>query len=159
MTTRQAWHPRSSRPRGRGWVRVVEAADQAECVESWLTADELAEFRDLLLCKRREILGEAVSLHGEVARADAGDWDGRLSSLPTHAAEIASDTWEQELAADLFQNCRSLLKEIDDALGRVENNTYGICEATGRPISKTRLRAVPWARYCIEYAKANEISH
>jgi DnaK suppressor protein len=123
---------------------------------SHLTPDELAEFCDLLLSKRREILGEAVSLRNEVARANAEDQGGRLSSLPTHAAELASDTWEQELAADLFQNCRTLLKEIDDALERIESHTYGICAATGRPIPKTRLRAIPWARYCIEYAKANE---
>ena len=46
--------------------------------------------------------------------------------------------------------------EIDDALERIENKTYGVCVATHRPISDARLLAKPWAKYCIEYARARE---
>jgi len=51
---------------------------------------------------------------------------------------------------------RKLLREIDDALGRIEHRTYGICEGTGKPIPKTRLEAQPWAKYCVEYARMLE---
>jgi DnaK suppressor protein len=51
---------------------------------------------------------------------------------------------------------RKLLGEIDDALNRIANGTYGICEGTGKPITKARLEAQPWARYSIEYARMLE---
>ena len=51
---------------------------------------------------------------------------------------------------------RKLLIEIDNALQRIEKQTYGICESTGKPITKARLEAQPWARYCVEYARMLE---
>ncbi len=54
-------------------------------------------------------------------------------------------------------NERQLLKEIDAALQRIADHTYGICEATHKPIGKQRLRAKPWARYCIESAREKEL--
>jgi RNA polymerase-binding protein DksA len=51
---------------------------------------------------------------------------------------------------------RKLLQEIDDALQRIEEGAYGICEGTGKPIPKARLRAQPWARCCVEYARSLE---
>jgi RNA polymerase-binding protein DksA len=51
---------------------------------------------------------------------------------------------------------RKLLREIDDALERIEQGTYGICEGTGKPILKARLKAQPWARYCVDYARLLE---
>ncbi len=53
------------------------------------------------------------------------------------------------------QACR-LLSEIDDALQRIEDRKYGICEGTDKPISKARLEAQPWARYCVEHAQMLE---
>ena len=51
---------------------------------------------------------------------------------------------------------RKLLREIDGALQRIEDKTYGICEGTGKPIRKARLEAQPWARYSVEYARMLE---
>ncbi|MBA7640955.1 RNA polymerase-binding transcription factor DksA [subsurface metagenome] len=51
---------------------------------------------------------------------------------------------------------RKLLKEIDDALERIEQGIYSTCEATGKPVAKARLEAKPWARYCVEYARMLE---
>jgi RNA polymerase-binding transcription factor DksA len=51
---------------------------------------------------------------------------------------------------------RKLLREIDNALVRIEKKTYGICEGTGKSIPKARLEAQPWARYCVEYARMLE---
>jgi RNA polymerase-binding protein DksA len=71
-------------------------------------------------------------------------------------ADIGTDNYEQEFALGLMDSERKLLKEIDDALQRIEKRTYGICEGTGKPISKARLEAQPWARYCVEYARMLE---
>ena len=51
---------------------------------------------------------------------------------------------------------RKLLREIDYALERIHQGTFGICTDTGKPIAKARLEAQPWARYCIEYARMLE---
>ena len=48
------------------------------------------------------------------------------------------------------------MDKIDGALERIENRTYGICLGTGKPISKARLKARPWTRYCIRYAEMLE---
>jgi DnaK suppressor protein len=71
-------------------------------------------------------------------------------------ADIGSDNYEQEFTLGLMDSERKLLKEIDDALQRVEQGIYGICEGTGKQIPKARLEAQPWARYCVEYARKLE---
>ena len=62
--------------------------------------------------------------------------------------------WERDLLA---KPSMSLVPdEIDNALQRIVDKTYGICEGTGKPIPKARLEAQPWARYCVEYARMLE---
>jgi len=80
-----------------------------------------------------------------------------VSSMPTHMADIGSDNWEQEFTLGLIENERSLIREIDEALDRIRNRTYGICLGTNKIIHKARLRAKPWAKYCIEYARKREL--
>ena len=84
------------------------------------------------------------------------DATGDLSSMPIHMADLGTDNYEQEFALGLMDSERKLLREIDNALVRLEKKTYGICEGTGKPISKARLEAQPWARYCVKYARMLE---
>lgn len=76
--------------------------------------------------------------------------------MPIHMADIGTDTYEQEFSLGLMDSERRLVREILDALKRIERGTYGICEGTGQPIPKGRLEANPWARYCVEYASLLE---
>jgi len=76
--------------------------------------------------------------------------------MPIHMADIGTDTYEQEFSLGLMDSERRLVREILDALRRIEQGTYGICEGTGKPIPKGRLEANPWARYCVEYASLLE---
>ena len=121
-----------------------------------LSAEDLDEFRTLLLHKRAELVGDVHNLTSEALRTDQMNTAGNLSSMPIHLADIGTDNWEQEFTLGLIENERQLLKEIDAALSRIDDKTYGVCEATHKPITKHRLRAKPWARYCIEYARAKE---
>ena len=113
-------------------------------------------FRELLLEKRREILRNVSEFEDEALRKSRLDATGDLSSMPIHMADLGTDNYEQEFALGLMDSERKLLREIDNALGRLEKKTYGICEGTGKPISKARLEAQPWARYCVEYARKLE---
>jgi len=79
-----------------------------------------------------------------------------LSNLPFHMADAGTDTFELENTLGLMDSERKLLKEIEDALARIENGTYGICEGSNEPIPKERLKAIPWARYCVAFASLLE---
>lgn len=113
-------------------------------------------FRELLLEKRREILRNVNEFEDEALKQSRQDATGDLSIMPIHMADLGTDNYEQEFALGLLDSERKLLREIDSALMRIEKKTYGICEATGKPISKARLEAQPWARYCVEYARKLE---
>ena len=71
-------------------------------------------------------------------------------------AEQGTDVFDQALSLDLAQVDRNLIREIDAALARIDNGTYGFCELTGKPIKPERLEELPWARYSIEAARERE---
>jgi len=73
-----------------------------------------------------------------------------LSAYSIHMADAGTDNFDREFALGLVSNEQELLNEINAALGRLENGTYGICEISGKPIPKARLDAIPWARYRVE---------
>ncbi len=117
-----------------------------------LTTVDIEHFKQLLLKKRQEIIGNVSEIEREALKASDGD----ISNMPIHMADTGTDNYEQEFALVLMENERKLLREIEDALERVEQGTYGTCEAAGAPIFKARLEAKPWARYCVEYARKLE---
>ena len=113
-------------------------------------------FKEILMEKRREILRNVTEFEDEALKKSRLDASGDLSSMPIHMADLGTDNYEQEFALGLMDSERKLLREIDNALVRLEKKTYGICEGTGKPISKARLEAQPWARYCVKYARMLE---
>ena len=117
-----------------------------------LTTVDIEHFKQLLLKKRQEIAGNVSEIEEEALKKTDGD----LSNMPIHLADMGTDSYEQEFALGLMDSERKLLREIDDALYRIEQKTYGTCEATGVPIAKARLEAKPWAKYCVEYARKLE---
>ncbi|MFA5293084.1 MAG: TraR/DksA C4-type zinc finger protein [Phycisphaerae bacterium] len=122
----------------------------------YLTAEEVKYYQQLLIEKMQEIVGDVNSIEDEALKKSRLDASGDLSSMPIHMADIGTDNYEQEFALNLIDSERKILREITEALQRIEEETYGICEVTGRGISKARLEARPWARYCIEYARLVE---
>jgi len=124
--------------------------------KSRLTTADIERFKQMLFEKRREIVGNVNEMQNEALKKPRLDAAGDLSSMPIHMADIGTDNYDQEFALGLMDSERKLLKEIDDALRRIEQKAYGVCEATGKPIVKARLEAKPWARYCVEYARLLE---
>jgi DnaK suppressor protein len=114
---------------------------------------DLEHFRDLLFAKRREIVGDMSSMEREALRSSGGS---NLSTLPIHMADMGTDNYEQEFTLGLVEKDRNLLREINAALGKIQNGTFGICEGTGKPIGRPRLEAQPWARFSIEHARSLE---
>jgi len=96
-------------------------------------------FRTLLLKKRDELLAFTKSQP-----------DALATSIQTpDAVEFAVKTAEQDVTAVTASLRSRMLKEIDRALERVAGGTYGVCEGCGEEISAARLKAIPWARYCL----------
>jgi len=106
----------------------------------------------MLLAKRSEILRNIICMEDETLRKQITD----LSRLPIHMADMGTDNYDQEFTLGLMDGERELIMEIEEALRRIEDNTYGICQGNGEPIPKARLRAIPWARYCVEHANLLE---
>lgn len=114
---------------------------------------ELMRYRQLLLDERRQIVGDMDTMESAALRSSQ---DSNLSTLPVHMADVGTDNYEQEATLRLVQKDRDRLREINAALARIQNGTYGICEGTGKPIGKARLDARPWTRYSIEFAREME---
>ncbi len=131
-------------------------ASSTRTKKSRLSAAAIEHFKEMLLQKRREIIGNVNEMKDEALKQSRLDASGDLSSMPIHMADIGTDNYEQEFALELMDSERKLLRETDDALQRIEEGTYGICEGTGKQIRKARLEAQPWARYCVDYARMLE---
>ncbi|MCC6349334.1 MAG: TraR/DksA C4-type zinc finger protein [Candidatus Eisenbacteria bacterium] len=115
-----------------------------------LGEEDLRYFEAKLLAMRARIMRELGHLESTVLKVNPRDSSGELSGYASHMADAGTDSMEREKSFDLASKEGRLLLEIDDALRRVYNGTYGICEASGLPISKARLEALPWARRSLE---------
>ena len=136
--------------------KTVKDKTAGQAAQQYLSSAELDHFRKLLLQKRNEILQSVVEIEDETLRKSRLDASGDLSSMPIHMADLGTDNYQQEFSLGLMDGERRLITEIDDALQRISDGTYGICEGTGLPIAKARLEAQPWARYSVEYARKME---
>ena len=88
-------------------------------------------------------------------RENAGSIEDELgevsaSGTDNHLADTASATYDRELDEGLEEGAQQTLDDIDAALRRIEEGSYGTCEACGEPIGAARLSAIPWARLCID---------
>jgi len=138
----------NARPAGGKALRAAPGAG--------LAARDLEQFRQALLDKRAELIGDVQAMRDEALNKNRQDASGDLSNMPIHMADIGSDNYEQEFTLDLIDNERAILREIDEALERIRAGTYGLCAATGAPIGRARLRAKPWAAHCYDYVLEQE---
>ncbi|MGD8453314.1 MAG: TraR/DksA C4-type zinc finger protein [Phycisphaerae bacterium] len=145
---------KASRPPAAG-PKLVREPEVPVPVEP-MTPAETEEFRRALLEKRAELVGDVGTLQEEALRGSRREAAGDLSSMPVHMADLGTDNYEMEFSLGLLQGRREMLQEIEDALERIRQGTYGVCLATGKPIGKARLRATPWARFCYEHTLALE---
>ena len=113
---------------------------------------DLERYHGMLLKIRRDLVGRVELTEKEALKSN----DGNLSTMPLHMADLGTDTFEQDFALEFAQLDRRLVHEVDDALGRIKDRTYGLCLMSGKPIPKGRLDAKPWAKYTIESERIAE---
>ncbi len=103
---------------------------------------EWAKFYHRLLELRDQLTRQMNGLAKESAQEMAG--------YSLHMADSGTDNFDRDFALSLLSSDQDAIYEIEEALKRIEKNTYGICELTGKPIPKTRLEAIPWTRFTVQ---------
>jgi RNA polymerase-binding protein DksA len=121
-----------------------------------LTKAELSKFRELLLEMKRNLERNLRALENGALRQSRTDATGDLSTMPRHIADMGTDCFEQDFNVSLMESEEEELREIAAALERIDEGTFGICEECSRPISKSRLKAIPYTRLCIDCKRAEE---
>ena len=138
--------------RTRVTATAVPAPASTKTIKTKLGRKELNEYRTQLLIQRAELVGDLTAMEAQALRSGAGN----PSHMPIHMADVGTDTFDQDFMLGMAETERRRLREIDAALKRIEDRTYGVCEMSGKPIPKARLSAKPWARYTIESAREVE---
>ncbi|MBL7081914.1 MAG: TraR/DksA C4-type zinc finger protein [Candidatus Omnitrophica bacterium] len=121
-----------------------------------LTKRELNYFRKLLLEKKMHLIDELKHSREEVLRKSPRDAAGDISGYSIHMADVATDNYDRQFSLDIATSEREILCEIGEAIQRIENRTFGICQACKLPISKTRLKAVPHTYFCLKCQREKE---
>jgi DnaK suppressor protein len=116
-------------------VSAIDTAEHRKKLE-----DEKARLVHAVGFLERENPGSISDELGEVAEGGTDN----------HLGDTATAMYDRELDEGLEEGARETLAEIDAALQRIEDGTYGICEACGQPIGAERLSAIPWTRLCID---------
>jgi len=120
-----------------------------------VNAIETDGFREALLEERKRVEAAIQNLHDENPGTLAED-AGEETAYDNHLADTATETYDRELDYTLEENSGHVLTEIDAALKRIEEGTYGICTNCDKPIAVGRLEALPWATLCIDCRRDRE---
>lgn len=111
----------------------------------------ITAIREALLEERAGLLTQVADLDAE---ADVNYW--REGGFDDDPADAGSASFERETAQSLSNHARRLLSQIDDALRRMDEGTYGICERCAQPIELARLEALPYALLCLDCKRRDE---
>ena len=128
----------------------------AAMVDESEVPEKFRRYYRLLLELRNHVLQQLGEHTEETLLKSSKDDSGDLSGYGQHMADAGTDTFDRDFALSLVSSEQEALSEIEAAIKRVHNGTYGICEATQKPIAKERLLAVPFTRYSTEAKKQVE---
>jgi RNA polymerase-binding protein DksA len=115
-----------------------------------LTKKQLDYFKDKLLSERQKVLEEMDELQQSNLKQSISDAAGENSRYSYHLGDVASLSYGREFSMGLAERQQKYLEQIDEALQRIEEGTYGVCKVTGEPIPVERLEEVPVAKYSVK---------
>ena len=116
---------------------------------------EVKPFKELLLTLRARLRGDVSTLANSALSASASGGAGSFS-VPSHMADMGSDTFEQHNTILLMNSEGETLAAVEAALERVEEGLYGCCLECSGKIPKTRLKAIPYTPHCVKCASELE---
>ncbi len=121
-----------------------------------LDKTKIDHFKQLLESQERDVENTINNMKRNDTARQGDAYPTELSNYDNHPADMGTQLFDLELNNALFQHQEYLLREIHDALGRIEDGRYGICTFCGQEISEERLEALPYARLCINCEEIRE---
>ena len=116
----------------------------------------LVQFKKLLTERKLGILEDIKHIADETLKQSQKEASGDISGYSFHMADVATDNYDREFNLGLASNERKTLYEIDAALHKIDDGSFGVCEECGCLVTKKRLKAVPHAINCIKCQEAKE---
>lgn len=113
-------------------------------------------FFDLLTKKKESLMKGIRHIADDALKTSQRDAAGDLSAYSLHMADVATDNYDREFSLGLADKEQNLLHRINQALEKIEDGSYGLCESCEKKISKVRLKAVPYAELCIPCQEKQE---
>jgi DnaK suppressor protein len=120
-----------------------------------LNEKELGKFREILEGMTARVRGDAEILAEQVHSSSGGNGGAELSNAPFHLGDMGTEEFLYDMNTTLLANEQYIVAEAREAMSRMDNGTYGICESCEQPIAKERLEALPFTRYCVKCAELN----
>jgi DnaK suppressor protein len=120
-----------------------------------MTKPDCTRHRERLLALRARLQGDTAQMADGALNKDHSQSTG----MPTDMADVGSDNFERELTLDLLGGEKDVLDQIDGALRRIEDGSFGQCEQCGMKIPKARLEAIPYSALCVQCASQREEIH
>lgn len=124
---------------------------RSEMKEIQMISEDLGnELHEQLLKERQQYESEIANLESGGVRGDTFQADEMMDNVDQHPADAATEMFEREKNFTLLRSLQESLQNVNDALHKFDEGTYGMCANCGKPIAEKRLRALPEATYCIE---------
>ena len=114
-----------------------------------MEATKMNELRDALKGRRVELQAEIDQMDAEL-RSIGADQEDEKGGLGNHLAEDGSNVMEAERLTTISSDLRDILAQVNAALERMDDGTYGTCQRCGKPINPERLEAFPYVAFCID---------
>lgn len=121
-----------------------------------LNKKDLTEYKKLITKRKNEIMDAIERISEDTLKKSQKDASGDISGYTFHMADVATDNYDREFSLGLASNDRQSLYELDDALKRIEEGTFGVCEECKTVLTKARLKALPYARLCLNCQQKRE---
>ncbi|MBD3314646.1 MAG: molecular chaperone DnaK [Chitinivibrionales bacterium] len=115
-----------------------------------LTREQLDHFKQKLQTERQRVLTDMGQLQSSNLKQSIADQSGEISRYSYHLGDTASLSYGREFSMGLAERQQKYLEQVDEALQRIADGTYGVCRVTGEPIPVERLEEVPVAKYSVK---------
>lgn len=136
---------KATKPAAKPATKVAKPAQLTK-----LTKKQLEYFKQKLLTEKNFVLTEMEEINSGNLKQSISEQVGENSRYSYHLGDVASLAYGREFSMGLAERQQKYLEQIDEALQRIDEGTYGICKVTGEPIAIERLEEVPVAKYSVK---------
>ncbi len=121
-----------------------------------MSQTDMMKYRRALELLGSRVRSDTNGMFEQVHGSSGGNGGSELSNAPLHLGDMGTDEFLYDMNATLLENEQYIVAEAREALGRLDRGEYGTCESCGKAIAPARLEAIPFARFCVTCAAAND---